>query len=178
MMRFRGKCCPYRVLWQQREGFLLWLDRPDPEREVLWTDAENRVPIFETYQQLSFFVLGLGGELETQATPFTNLDAAAAWLANRIEQPIAECLRVWNLFDDLAASVQEVFLGNERSPKRNRVFDLLYAANGPYLNSEIVVPWRMVGPLQWQPEEMDSLRRILTQGLALWQQNTYWLREI
>ncbi|GAB2874667.1 hypothetical protein [Hymenobacter ruber] len=165
---------PYHVRWQQREGFLLWLDRPEPERESLWVDAQNSVPIFETYQQLNSFVLGLGQELESQVNKPTNLDAVADWLAHGTEQPVEECLGAWNLFDDLSAGVQKPFVGNAHNPKRDQVFDMLYAKNGPYLNSEIDVPWHLNGPMQWKLESLNTLRYILTQGLGLWKQSTYW----
>ncbi|MGY3087739.1 hypothetical protein ACVWYF_000765 [Hymenobacter sp. UYAg731] len=177
MQNVVNKYYPYRVRWQQSEGFLLWLERPEPERESLWTDAQNKVPIFETCQHLGSFVLGLGKQLQNQETSPTNLDAVVAWLTNGTEQPAEECLSVWNLFDDLSAGVQKLFVGNEHNPERDLVFDLLYAQSGPYLSSEIAVPWRIYGPMQWQPEQLQTLRHILTQGLGLWQQSTYWQRD-
>ena len=174
-MRNTGnKYYPYRVSWQQREGFVLWLGRAEPERESLWTNAQNKVPILETYRQLNSFVLGLNKQLERQETQLINLDAVATWLAGVAERPIKECLRVWSLFDDLSAGVQELFVGNEHNPERNRVFDLIYAESGPYLNSKVEVSWRMNSPIVWQPEELNTLRHILMQGLRLWQQDTYW----
>ena len=56
----------YHVRWQHREGFLLWMDLPEPGRESLWTDAQNKVPIFDTYQQLNSFALGLNKQLQKQ----------------------------------------------------------------------------------------------------------------
>lgn len=170
------RCYPYGVRWHQREGWLLWLDRPDPNREVLWTDSRNYVPIFETYQQLASFALSLNVQLKRQDAQPTNLDAAAAWLAGGTEPPAGECLRVWNLFDDLSASVQKAFGGNERHPARNRVFDLLYAESGPYRNATTPMPWQLNEPVQWQPGERNTLRCILTQGFEMWRQSTYWQR--
>ena len=168
---------PYYLRWQQREGLVWWLDRPEPARESLWVDALNRVPIFATHQQLNSFVLGFGAQLERQENLPVDLDAVAAWVAGAAELRVEECLRAWNLFDDLSTGVQKPFLGNEHNPKRNRVFDLLYAGSGLSPSSAVDVPWRMNGPIEWQPGELDTLRHILTQGLELWQQCTHWQPE-
>ena len=78
----------YYLHWQQREGLVWWLDRPEPARESLWVDALNRVPIFNTHQQLNSFVLGFGKQLERQEKLPVDLDAVAAWIVGAAELPL------------------------------------------------------------------------------------------
>ena len=122
----------YNLRWQQREGLVWWLDRLEPAREALWVDALNRVPIFNTYQQLNSFVLDFGERLERQENLPVALDAVAVWVVGAAELPVKECLQGWNLFDDLSAGIRQPFLGNEQNPKRHRVFDLLHAGSGTF----------------------------------------------
>jgi hypothetical protein len=158
------KYYPCQVRWQQADGFLLWVDKPEPEREALWVDRQSKVPVFETKDELISFAHAQGFKLEKLDAETTDLDYVIAWSSNPGARPIKECLHVWSLFDDLSAGVGELFIGNKKGHSRNRVFDLLYDS----------FFWNPTVPPKWQPKDVELLGRILNQGLALWEKHTYW----
>jgi len=102
-----------------------------------------------------------------------DLDSMLLWLQSESVQPLAECLAVWHLFDDLSAGVEEMFIGNQKNKSHNRVWDLLYGESGPLLDSGLDLPYRM-DEIYWKANDLATLRRILTQGFSLWHRRTYW----
>jgi hypothetical protein len=153
------------VRWQQQDGFLLWQNPPEPARESVWADKQQLIPLLKSQLALADFVQRLGYVLEPELPQLVNLDVVAGWLKNSKKRPPFECLDVWNLFDDVSAGVSDPFTGNQKTPLRNQIFDLLYADNGP---------WQRPSVVQWPPAAQALLRDLLTQGLVLWQKHVYW----
>ena len=157
------------VRWQERSGFLLWVDEPEPGREHLWADTGEKCPIFSTLIELRDFALQQGWRLANREAPHpADLDAVATWVGGAANRPLGECLSAWGLFDDLSAGTGQAFVGNKQSKARNRVFDLLYAESGPWK--------RPAEPVEWGARHLEKLRRILTQGLDLWESQTHWVK--
>ncbi|MGI4866184.1 MAG: hypothetical protein ACRYFZ_19825 [Janthinobacterium lividum] len=151
--------------WQQANGFLLWQNPPEPAREAVWANEQGTVPLFKTQSALASFAGQLGFALVAQPPRQLNLDAVADWLTTDKKCPPVECLDVWNLFDDVGAGVNEPFAGTYKTPLRDQVFDLLYAASGP---------WHRPAKVTWPPAEWALLRDILTKGFVLWQKHACW----
>ena len=156
---------PCWVRWQQADGFLLWQNLPAPDREAAWADAQGRIPLFKTQAALVEFAQQRGYYLEAESPILTDLDAVASWLNNAEKRPLRECLAVWSLFDDVGAGVGEPFAGSQKTPARDRVFDLLYADSGP---------WQRPAKVTWPLAERLLLRHLLTQGFQLWQKHACW----
>jgi hypothetical protein len=151
------------VRWQQADGFLLWQNPPEPGREAVWADAQGRIPLFKTQTALAEFAQRRGYRLEAEQPAPIDLDAVVSWLNNAEKRPVRECLDVWSLFDDVG--VGEPFAGSQKTPARDRVFDLLYADSGS---------WQRPAKVTWPPAERLLLRHLLTQGFQLWQKHACW----
>lgn len=161
--------CACSVRWQERSGFLLWVDEPEPGREHLWADPEKKCPIFSTLIELRDFALQQGWKLANREAPHpTDLDAVAGWVSGTGKRPFGYCLNAWALFDDLSAGTGQDFVGNRKGKTRNQVFDLLIAESGPWK--------RPVEPVEWGARHLDKLCRILAQGLDLWVRQTCWVK--
>jgi hypothetical protein len=156
----------YFVSWfrfQQQDGYLLWINRVDSEG--LWTDAEQRVPVFSSPQKVVERARQLNLQLESKAPLLLDFDSVANWLDNPRKMPPRDSLGAWSMFDDLSVSIGKVFLGNVKAPVRNRVFDLLYLTGGI---------WRSESTITGPRQERKVLHRILRQGFRLWNKHVYW----
>lgn len=119
--------------------------------------------------------------MESSMSAPLDLDAVHAWLhspaewrGGTTERPVAYCLDTWNIFNDLSAGVGEAFAGDEKSPQRNRVYDLLFGESGPFVDDpEMDVPWRIPEGVHWLPADIIVLKYILKQGFDIWQRYTY-----
>ncbi|MCA8970034.1 MAG: hypothetical protein KDC95_09635 [Planctomycetes bacterium] len=169
---------------RQYYELLFRLDRV--EARLLWftnhvdgvvVDPGGCVPAFEFKDGLMEFARSLGVVLTIEEPVLHDLDTVTAWLQAPCGEFI-DCntlLSAWNLFDDIAKSVDNDRARRFREvdasfPKRH--YDKLFAGcNLPVFTPE----GKHYDPI-WNDSEVDDLSRLLALGLALFR-NVVQLRE-
>jgi len=156
----------YPLLYRLRNeaGFLIWISNGD---DSVLVDADGSVPSFKDLKTLESFAEKNGIPLESETPLLHDLDWVARWrIAKNTEVECVQALGAWNLFRDVATSVQAK---SSEFAKLDRQWPLIYdklfwGNNLPAMTPE----GRSYAP-QWTPQETQSLAAVLIAGLDLFE---------
>lgn len=152
----------YRLRKEAR--FLIWISNGD---DSVLVDADGSVPSFKDLKTLESFAEQNGIQLESETPVIHDLDWVAGWrIAHAAEIKCVPALHAWNLFRDVAASVQAK--GAEFAKlDRNEplIYDKLFWGN----NLPAVTPEGRSYVPQWTLQETQLLAAVLSTGLDLFE---------
>jgi hypothetical protein len=155
----------YKIQGQRR--FLIWVG---DEKDSIVVDADGLIPTFDNAFSLRQYAELKEYNLETEEPRLHDLDWVQSWCAGE-NTPIdySEALNAWNLFADVAASVQVAghdfcVADNSASSTYRKLF---WGNNLPSVTpkGESYVP-------EWAVKELESLRTVLSLGLDLFRKCT------
>jgi hypothetical protein len=155
----------YKIEGQRR--FLIWVG---DEKDSIVVDADDSIPTFDDAFSLRQYAELRQYNLETEEPGLYDLDWVQSWCADE-NTPIncSEALNAWNLFADIAASVQVAghdFCVADHSA--SSIYQkLFWGCNLPSVTpeEESYVP-------EWAVKELESLRAVLSLGIDLFRKCT------
>jgi hypothetical protein len=156
----------FPLLYRLREEarFLIWISNGD---DSVLVDADGSVPSFKDLRTLESFAEQNGIQLESEPPVIHDLDWVAGWrIAHATEIKCVQALDAWNLFRDVAASVQAK--GAEFAKlDRNEplIYDKLFWGN----NLPAMTPEGQSYVPQWTLQETQLLAAVLSAGLDLFE---------
>lgn len=159
-----------------RNYFILWyrLDRVDSY--LIWytndfdgvvVDNSEQVIMFKYIPLLRKYADKCGLHIEEEEPGLHNLDAVKDWIENPSKTDI-NCdilLSAWNLFIDIASSVQDVTFDRDRE-KTDLIYEKLFWGN----NLPAVTPPGKHYKPNWTDDEIEKLQEVLADGLKMFQQ--------
>ncbi|MBV9791394.1 MAG: hypothetical protein JOZ51_24575 [Chloroflexi bacterium] len=153
----------YYYLWYRldhRDGYLLWFSN---DVDGLITTPDGMVPSFGALPGLQAYASLAQLDLQEDAFLLYDLDVVAAWLRQPLETELdaEELLNAWNLFTDLAASVNSSF--EENRALTQPVYEKLFWAN----NLPSVTPAGKQYIPVWSDDELRVMQEVLSHGLDL-----------
>ena len=141
-----------------RASYLLWVSGED--QDAVLADGDVAVAFPEPALALRYAAeqsLPVRSEVPTAF----DLDEVAAWLrTDDVPDPVV-VLNAWNIFWDVATGTGRP-LGH-RSRDQDRVYDKLFWAN----NLPAVTPEGMTYTPEWTEDELQSLRKVVEDGISL-----------
>jgi hypothetical protein len=142
--------------------YVIWIS-DDTDRLV--ADDENKIIAFRTKDELTAYAdkhqLKFNEEYST-----CNLYLLQRWLLAPSEMiDCTEFLNLWNLFTDVAETVCQPFLGDEKETVNNNLYEKLFDGNGLWISSD-------PNP-SFDKTEIETLQKVLNQGLNLLQKNLH-----
>ncbi len=149
----------YRL--DQIDRYLIWYTH-DIDR--LLVDKNGYVPSFANLSSLDNYAKKNLITLEAEAPLLHNLDQVKKWVDNPKKSNIncQDFLAAWNLFTDLAVSVEDITFDCQ-SQLTNNIYDKLFWGN----NLPAVTPGGKHYQPIWTDEELEILHKILNDGLLL-----------
>ena len=162
-MDFCTMSSTYYRLWYRldhTDGYLIWFSN---DTDGVVTESNGTVPSFRDQAALRDYAATQQMTLDAMEPALHDLDVVVHWLSDPqlIEVDCKAFLVAWNLFSDLASSVNGVFdLDWERT---QQVYDKLFWGNNL---SPVTPPGEHYIP-QWGNDERLVLREILHEGLEL-----------
>jgi hypothetical protein len=155
--------CWFRLDYVDR--YLIWITT---EPETVLLDREGLIAIFQSEVSLAKYAQVKGIELVNEQPQLHHLDSVVEW-SQKPANPIdcQQCLATWNLYLDVAHSVQCSFSGDQKGTVRNRIYDKLFYGNNIYgltPDGEYYIP-------QWTALERRTLAEILMDGEAIFRQH-------
>lgn len=144
------------------ERFLLWFTS---ESDGVVTDGDGLVPSFRTEYDLRAFAESLELRVSEEVPVLHDLDTVKAWLADRREDRIdcVAALAAWNLFGDVARSVEDGASFSEAAEEAASVYDKVFRGN----NLPAVTPDGEAFRPVWSPAEARGLADVLERGFRL-----------
>lgn len=154
--------CWYRL--DSLDGYLIWHSGAESSwDDGVYVDAEGRVPAFPTLAAVQAFAAEIGIALEPEEPLLHELDIVARWLDN--PEPAAidcvACLEAWNLFGDVARSVDAEF--DPDIDETRVVYDKLFWGN----NLPAMTPEGERFEPVWREEQARQIADVLSTGLAI-----------
>ena len=164
-MRTTGGRTYYRVLFNLERAleWLIWYDGAGEAKDGVWINEPGNMPVFRSEAALEHYARERGIHFKPEAPMLHNLRVVEEWLRKPSFKSI-QCdafLGAWNLFADVARSVGTPL--DDRGELADKVYDKLFWGN----NIPAVTPAGREYVPVWSKEEMDCLRRVLQQGLAV-----------
>jgi hypothetical protein len=152
----------YRLRNEAR--FLIWISNGD---DSVLVDADGSVPTFEDLKTLELFAEQNGIPLESETPVLHDLDWVARWrIAQATEIDCVQTLDAWNLFRDVAASVQAK---SSEFAKLDRNWPLIYDKLFWGNNLPAMTPEGQSYVPQWTLQETQLLAAVLSAGLDLFE---------
>lgn len=153
----------YRLARQDR--YLLWYSN---EADGVVIDASGHIPVFVDQTSLRDYATTHTLPIKQEEPILHDLDAVTKWL-QRKRPTLPECntfLSAWNLFSDVAASVEGDFDFNKASTREiyNKIF---WGSNLPALTP----PDQQYTP-HWSRRDYRTMREVLRGGLSLFRKHT------
>ncbi|HAX78565.1 MAG TPA: hypothetical protein DCY88_22715 [Cyanobacteria bacterium UBA11372] len=153
----------YFILWYRLDGvnaYLIWYTN---DCDGVLVDS-GKVICFKSISLLRRYAEGCGLYIEEEEPIFQELDPVKNWLYNPSKTEI-NCnifLSVWNLFIDIASSVQDVAFDRDRD-KTDIVYEKLFWGN----NLPSVTPRGQHYTPTWTDDEVETLQEVLAYGLNM-----------
>jgi hypothetical protein len=149
----------FYTLWfrlHQTNQYLIWIQA---EEDLVYIEEGSYMPIFDSEATLKAYAHTKHILLEDDPPLLHNLDLAKYWLAKPHDKfEHLEFLATWHLFGDIARSAHKSFLGNQKDPLTNKVYDKLYAGNN--------YPKELYDA-HWTVTELTRLAEVLNEGFQL-----------
>ena len=148
----------YRLKLQDR--YLIWISN-DTDR--LFLDTNGLIPSFRDTISLQDYATSRGLRLQNNEPIIHDLDWVASWIRGP-KQPIdsVKALVAWNLFTDVARSIEDLKNMAEYLNAEPRLYRKLFLAN----NLPSVTPKGQLYTPKWTGQEIASLAKILSVGLG------------
>ncbi|MDQ4139674.1 MAG: hypothetical protein M3142_04045 [Bacteroidota bacterium] len=175
----------YYATWfrlNQADRYLIWINKfgeiDEPEEVLL--NVQSRIPVFNCEMDLAVYAKSKNLKIENETPILHNLDAVEEWL----QQPDSsidcnDCLAAWNLFTDVAYTLNLTFNGDKHARLRNKIYDKLFWGNNIFVGDPILGhPSGEFYIPQWSPAEIRKLAKILKQGLKLFRRYIVEVKEI
>jgi hypothetical protein len=127
-------------------------------------DGDGSILAFRNQSDLEIYAARLGFEFEAEEPILYDLDAIDRWLEDPRGSAI-DCklfLDAWNLFDDVASSIQSR-LFEWTSREADGPYDKLYWGNNL---PAVTPPGKRYEPI-WSDDEVETLQKILGEGISL-----------
>lgn len=164
---------PSRFHLDNRTRYFLWSSEDlgdDIDHDEVWT-RDGIAPTFATLAQVETFArdeLGVS-PIDEGEPPIHDLTSVARWLrlkkSHRARQVDAgECLAAWNIFADLARSLNVPFSGSDEAHKP--IYTKLFF--GDFCWFKIADSRRMY---HWSGADIKKLHTVLDEGLKLWRRH-------
>ncbi len=154
----------YYICWYRLDGldsYVIWYSN---ERDGVLTDQPLLVPSFPSMEQARSYAEQVGIQVEAEEPVLHNLDILSEWLRSPDNRTIRcdHFLSAWNLFSDIASSVEgAAFEQEERGVKA--IYNKLFEGNN-------LPSWRAPGEIYipgWSEREVAQMERVLGRGLSL-----------
>jgi hypothetical protein len=126
--------------------------------------VDGAILAFRSRSGLETYAARLGLEFEAEEPPLYDLDAIDRWIEDPRESEIDSklFLETWNLFDDVASSIENR-LFEWISREADVVYDKLFWGNNL---PAVTPPGQRYDPV-WSDDEVETLRKILGDGIGL-----------
>lgn len=165
----------YFILWyrlDQVDSYLIWYSN---NLDGVVVDSTGPVPTFLEIYRLCAYAGNLGLHLEEEEPILHDLDAVKYWLENPRKTAIkCDCFLVaWNLFGDVALSVQDTTFDQDRQ-KTSKIYDKLFWGN----NLPAVTPLGKHYEPIWNNDEVERLREVLGDGLRMFRRYLVYERSV
>jgi hypothetical protein len=164
-----GRMTYFPLLYKSegRQRFLIWVGG---EKDSIVVDADGSIPTFDDAFSLRQYAELRQYNLETEEPVLHDLDWVQSWCADENARiNCSEALNAWNLFADIAASVQGAghdfcVADHSASPTYQKLF---WGSNLPSVTpeGESYVP-------EWSVIELENLRTVLSLGIDLFRKCT------
>lgn len=150
--------CWFRM--QQLDLYALWYTN---DYQGFWLDSSGRLPAYQRVSELEAFCHAQAIDLFEEEPILHDLDRVLRWSESESEDPdCKEVLKAWNLCNDLRCTIlgEEIYSsGLNAGPLYEKVYfgtnPKVFNPNGPpYLPS-------------WTRSEIDELKRIIRNGIAV-----------
>lgn len=153
----------YYIYWFQLDGENLYLIFYYDEKDGVLIDEKNRVLVFKGTNSLLQFASVKEITVDVEYPNLVNLDIIANWLESKDENRI-DCStfnNAWNLFADVAFSVNADFDSNKEKTKK--IYGkLFWGCNLPSVTPE----GKYYEPI-WDEVELELMRDVLKSGLDM-----------
>ena len=123
--------------------------------------GDGAILSFRNRSDLETYASHAGFEFDAEEPILYDLDAIDRWLENP-EGSAIDCklvLEAWNLFDDVASSIEFEWISQEADV----VYDKLFWGNNL---PAVTPPGKRYDPI-WSDDEVETLRKILGDGIGL-----------
>jgi hypothetical protein len=139
--------------------YVVWIEGHDgPDR--LAVDGA-RIVSWSSMDNLRLYTARRRWALADDAPLVVDLDTASAWVHGSGPLDPELLLSAWNLCWYVARSVDTTF--DDRRQQRDHVYDKLFWAN----NAPVTSPSGELPGSGWSPEELQVMRDVLSEGIAL-----------
>ncbi len=164
----------YYPYWYRLDGadaYLLWRTDESSERTApdgVLLDEVGRVVTFRHLDQLRDYAARRGIPVVTEVNPEPlDLDAVDRWLAaaRKTNVDCATFLNAWNLFSDLASTIQGD-LAHIDGQREGRIYNKLFWGNNL---PAVTPPGKHYEPL-WSKSEVGRMRNVLGAGMRLFRE--------
>jgi hypothetical protein len=157
----------YYRLWYRldhTDGYLIWFSNDD---DGVVTQPDGTVPSFRDQEALRAYATFHQIDLDVMEPLVHDLDVVAQWLGRPRSAEIDSdaFLTVWNLFGDLATSVNGDCDGDRK--RTQPVYDKLFWGNNL---PAVTPPGKHYTPV-WSDDELLLMREILHDGLLLFRKH-------
>jgi hypothetical protein len=164
----------YYRLWYRldhTDGYLIWFAN---DTDGVVTQSDKTVPSFRTQEALHDYATSHQIDLDMMEPLIHDLDVVAQWLRRPLSAKIDTdaLLTVWNLFGDLAASVNGDFDGDRK--RTQHIYDKLFWGNNL---PAVTPPGKQYTPV-WSDDELLLMQEILHDGLLLFRKHVKMQRII
>jgi len=150
--------CQYRL--EKEVACFVWFGN---EKDGVLLSADGRVACFKSLAMLRLFLRGQDITLEDDDPAFYDFDVLEEWLRKEPTSSFDHdaSLNIWNLFTDVAASVNGQFESNDEATRR--VYDKVFWGDYP-------APFHAIGyeyDPEWYTDDLALLHKTLKAGLML-----------
>lgn len=157
----------YYTVWyklDQEEGYFIWYSN-DVDRVIV--NKSGHIPIFRDTSMLQAYVVQHHLSLENEEPTLYDLDFIIRWIAEPNQSLLNESalLNAWNLFGDIAVSVDDEKYNqyNQHDENADKVYEKLFWGN----NLPSVTPSGEQYTPVWTQNEIAVLQEVLGYGISM-----------
>jgi hypothetical protein len=156
-MRYYGIRCRLDGI----DWYLVWYSN---DADGVLVAGDGAILSFRSRSGLETYAARLGFEFEAEEPALYDLDGIDRWIEDPRESEIDSklFLETWNLFDDVASSIENR-LFEWISREADVVYDKLFWGNNL---PAVTPPGQRYDPI-WSDDEVETLRKILGDGIGL-----------
>ena len=123
---------------------------------------EKRIVSFTSAGEAKKYAFSKNINLDEE-TFVLNIDDLLCWVnSDNLEIDCVAVLNAWNMFIDIASSVERHFDGNERTKTIDDIYNKLYCGNNVLVDKEV----DMYNPT-WTEREVHTIKQVLKNGAEM-----------